>query len=170
MKEGTKISTNSKTKNEMRKLLAGQMGASLDTFPLSQENKEAIVLDTNSPTEQEIIKSREQENKRADETSSQENNKARKQEIKRTRHQEKPTTIRKRRSRAGDIPLDEQENKKSRVVYDIDGTTRRPANLTLVDELRIAINVLAAKRQIRPWVLINEAIRTYLINEGEIKE
>lgn len=70
-----------------------------------------------------------------------------------------------------------QENKfsttpisKSRVVVDRRGKTRRPVNLTLEDELSIAMKILAAKRQVPPCKLINEALRRYLIEEGELKE
>lgn len=64
----------------------------------------------------------------------------------------------------------EQEAKQSRAVVDKNGNTRRPVNLTLEDSLAIALKVLAAKRQIPSWKLFNEAIRRYLIEEGELKE
>ena len=64
----------------------------------------------------------------------------------------------------------EQETKKSRAVVDKDGKSRRPVNLTLEDSLSIAMKILAAKRQMPVWKLFNEAIRRYLIDEGELKE
>ena len=57
-----------------------------------------------------------------------------------------------------------QENKKSRMTSS-GGITRRPANITIREEYQIALNVLAAKRQTKPWLLLDEAIRRYLITE-----
>lgn len=64
----------------------------------------------------------------------------------------------------------EQEVKRSRAVVDSNGNSRRPINMTLEDSLSIAMKVLAAKRQIPAWKLFNEAIRRYLVEEGELKE
>ena len=64
---------------------------------------------------------------------------------------------------------DSQDNKKLRVVNQ-DGRTRRPANLTLIDEYRIKLNVLAANRMVPMWKLLNEAIRRFLIEEGVFVE
>ena len=64
----------------------------------------------------------------------------------------------------------QQETKRSRTVVDKNGNSRRPVNLTLEDSLAIALKVLAAKRQMPVWKLFNEAIRRYLIEEGELKE
>ena len=62
-----------------------------------------------------------------------------------------------------------QESKNSRVIVE-NGHSRRPTNMTILDEYRIGLNILAAKRFVKPWKLLNEAIRRYLIEEGELDE
>lgn len=70
-----------------------------------------------------------------------------------------------------------QENKlsttpvsKTRVVVDRLGKTRRPVNLTMEDDLIFHLKILAAKKQTQVWKVLADAVRQYLIAEGEIKE
>jgi len=63
-------------------------------------------------------------------------------------------------------PAANQEIKKSRVVTDKSGNTRRPVNMTLCDDVSEALNILAIKRRVRPWHILNEALRRYLREEG----
>lgn len=46
--------------------------------------------------------------------------------------------------------------------------SRRPVNLTMEDELKVALDVLAAKRRVRPWKLLDEALREYLTRYGAL--
>jgi hypothetical protein len=59
-----------------------------------------------------------------------------------------------------------QENKKSREVVDGSGRIRRPANITLQDDVKEALDILAAKRRVRPWKLLDQALREFLEKEG----
>lgn len=63
-----------------------------------------------------------------------------------------------------------QEVKKSRVIIDSDGNSRRPANITIQDDVKQALDILAIKRRTRPWKLIDIALREYLEREGELKK
>ena len=62
-----------------------------------------------------------------------------------------------------------QDSKNTRVIVE-NGQARRPVNMTLLDENHIHLHILAAKRLVQPWKLLNEAIRRYLVEEGELKE
>ncbi len=55
-----------------------------------------------------------------------------------------------------------QENKKSRAIIDSSGRVRRPVNITLADDVKIRLDVLAARRQVRVWTLIDQALREFL--------
>lgn len=111
--------------------------------------------------EQELKTSRTPEDKSS---TSQDNKNARKQENKKSRVQEVKTSRKQKRKVTKECATDTQEVKKSRITTS-GGITRRPANITIREEYQIALNVLAAKRQIKPWVLLDEAIRRYLIAE-----
>lgn len=83
----------------------------------------------------------------------------------------KPTKPSKKKSRK-DAQLEsllKQECKNNRVIVE-NGQARRPVNMTLLDDNHIHLHILAAKRLVQPWKLLNEAIRRYLVEEGELKE
>lgn len=98
----------------------------------------------------------------------QDNKNARKQENKKSRVQEVKTSRKQERKVTKECATGTQEVKKSRITTS-GGITRRPANITIREDYQIALNVLAAKRQTKPWILLDEAIRRYLVAEGEIK-
>ena len=58
-----------------------------------------------------------------------------------------------------------QENKKSRIVTDAEGNTRRPANIMMRDDVKMALDVLAAHRRVRVWTLIDQALKEFLERE-----
>lgn len=111
--------------------------------------------------DQELKTSRTPENKNS---VTQDNKNARKQENKKSRVQEVKTSRKQERIVTKECATDTQEVKKSRMTSS-GGITRRPANITIREEYQIALNVLAAKRQTKPWLLLDEAIRRYLITE-----
>lgn len=59
-----------------------------------------------------------------------------------------------------------QEKKKARIIIDSSGRTRRPANITLQDDVKEALDILAVKRRVRPWTLLDQALREFLTKEG----
>lgn len=56
--------------------------------------------------------------------------------------------------------------KNTRVVRDASGRTRRPANVTIADDVKEALDILAIKRRERPWKLLDDALRLYLKSQG----
>lgn len=60
-----------------------------------------------------------------------------------------------------------QENKKSRATTS-GGIRRCPANITIREDYQIALNVIAARRRVRMWTLLDEAIGRYLKDIGYI--
>ena len=90
------------------------------------------------------------------------------QESKASVEKERKTGRRKKKEKSP-ASLLVQESKNSRVIVE-NGHSRRPTNMTILDEYRIGLNILAAKRFVKPWKLLNEAIRRYLIEEGELDE
>lgn len=117
-----------------------------------------------SISDSEILKSIEQGNKKQREEDSKNSSN---QEIKKSRAQEIKTTRKQEHNDIKDCSDATQKVKKSRMATS-GGITRCPANITIREEYQIALNVLAAKRQVRPWTLLDEAIRQYLITEGEL--
>ena len=113
---------------------------------------------------QEAKISRTPEDKKS---ATQDNKNARNQEINKSRVQEVKTSRKQKRKVTKECATDTQEVKKSRTTTS-GGITRRPANITIREEYQIALNVLAAKRQIKPWILLDDAIRRYLTAEGEL--
>lgn len=111
--------------------------------------------------EQELKTPRTPEDKNS---TSQDDKNARKQENKKSRVQEVKTSRKQERMVTKECATATQEVKKSRMTTS-GGITRRPANITIREEYQIALNVLAAKRQTKPWLLLDEAIRRYLITE-----
>lgn len=57
------------------------------------------------------------------------------------------------------------ENKRTRVISDEEGNTRRPTNITIRDDVKIALDVLAARRRVKVWTLIDRALREFLERE-----
>lgn len=102
------------------------------------ENSKNTVKNTRTPV---IKNSKTPKNKNA---RTQENKKSRVQESKKSR----------------DI-----DNKKSKVVTDTSGQTRRPANITIADDVKVAMDVLAAQRRVRVWTLYDQACREFLAKE-----
>lgn len=60
-------------------------------------------------------------------------------------------------------------DKKSRVLG-VGQQTRRPYNFTMYDVIMRALKIRAAKLGIQPWKLMNEILRNYLVEVGELKE
>ena len=60
-----------------------------------------------------------------------------------------------------------QEIRKSRAIASNNGT-RRPVNITMFDDVKIALDIMAARKRTWTWRLIDEALREYLHREGEI--
>ena len=83
------------------------------------------------------------------------NKKSRGEEVKKTRSKESknPRT---------------QEHKKSRVIINEEGKIRRPANIMMMDDIKIALDVLAARRRVWSWQLIDQALREFLERENAL--
>lgn len=93
----------------------------------------------------------------------QESKNSRKQEVKKSRAQENKISGSQefKKSRI-------KESKKTKVTIDKSGATRRPANITLCDDVKEALDILAVKRRVRPWKLLDQALRVFLAKEGII--
>ena len=67
-----------------------------------------------------------------------------------------------------------QEVKTAREWVDSTGRKRRPVNLTMYDDTKLAIDILAARRRVRASVIIEEALHEYLgncnTNSSRLKE
>lgn len=93
--------------------------------------------------------------------SNQEPKNSRKQEVKKSRAQENKISGSQefKKSRI-------KESKNTRVTIDKSGATRRAANITLCDDVKEALDILAIKRRVRPWKLLDQALREFLMKEG----
>lgn len=107
---------------------------------------------------QELKMSSTQENKSS---RSQEAKNSRKQPNKTSRGQELKTP-----SRQGNKTSCTNEVKKSRTVTDSEGRTRRPANIMMYDDVKVALDILAVRRRVWVWTLIDQAIQEFLHKEG----
>lgn len=77
-----------------------------------------------------------------------------------TREQESKTS----RSHENKISR-KQENKNGRIVSDEKGLHRRPVNMTMCDDVKLALDILAARRRERTWKVLDAALRKYLHDE-----
>jgi hypothetical protein len=55
-----------------------------------------------------------------------------------------------------------QENKDSRVLIDEAGRTRRPANLTMCDDVRAELARMAVEKGVKVWRLVDMALNEYI--------
>lgn len=58
-----------------------------------------------------------------------------------------------------------QDSKKERIVSDEKGLLRRPVNMTMCDDVKLALDILAARRRERPWKVLDTALRKFLQDE-----
>ena len=118
------------------------------------ERKEEANKLRSSPAEPDANQSDNQDNKIS---RGQEVKKSSEQDIKKSRHQEF-----KRTRRQADKKSKGHQLKKSRRVIDQYGKVRRPANITIREEVQVAFNVMAAQRQVKVWTLYDQALTEFL--------
>lgn len=128
---------------------------------LSGENnphKRESTQEFKSPRAQELKQSSKQENKNS-----------RPQEAKTSRSLQNKTSRGqelKKQSRQGNETSSTNDVKKSRTVTDSEGRTRRPANIMMYDDVKVALDILAVHRRVWVWTLIDQALKDFLNKEG----
>ena len=138
-------------------LLKAQIEGAKDSF--SSPAKDAEILPSVASSEKSNLPG-----------SKEEKTEDRVQSIKKTRTPA-PKSSRTQENKKSRIPENKNskdpEFKKSRVVTDSSGKTRRPANITIADDVKVAMDVLAAQRRVRVWTLYDQACRELLAKEGK---
>lgn len=61
-----------------------------------------------------------------------------------------------------------KETKKSRKTPNKTEMIRHAVNLTMCDDVKEALDILAVKKKVRPWKMLDKILRKYLKGEGMI--
>lgn len=141
--------TKTKTTLQMESLFEGQIANQNRKSSIVGEDKNSRPLEVKIPSSQEDKSARDE----TTETTI--------KEVKKSRG---------RRSKKSRVADDKNsgllETKNSRAITDASGRTRRPANITIADDVKEALDILAIKRRVRVWVLLDKALRAYLNSQG----